>query len=292
MASTSRKRQYADEFINFGFTYILSSGIQKPQCVICYEVLSVESMKPNILKRHFETKHKQYASQDPEFFRHKAEQLKRSRLDSGGAIQQHNKAVLTISYEVSLKLAKAKKPHTLAEEVIMPCAKDIVRHIFGEDAMKKLNPISLSNDTVHRRIKEMSADILSQVIHEMKTAPLGLFALQVDETTDVANLAQLLVYVRYIKNGDFKDEFLFCKTLETTTTSQDVFGKIASFFSEQKLEWKNACGICTDGAPAMLGCRSGFQQLMKKESPQMVGIHCMIHRQVLAARTLPTCLKD
>ena len=25
------------------------------------------------------------------------------------------------------------------------------------------------------------------------------------------------------------------------------------------LDWKNICAICTDGAPAMLGCRSGFQ---------------------------------
>ena len=72
----------------------------------------------------------------------------------------------------------------------------------------------------------MSGDILSQVIDEIKTSPLDLFTLQVDESTDVGNLPQLLVYVRYINNGDFKDEFLFCRPLETTTKSIDVFEKI------------------------------------------------------------------
>ena len=52
------------------------------------------------------------------------------------------------------------------------------------------------------------------------------------------------------------------------------------------------CGVCTDGAPAMLGCRSGFQTLVKQVSPRTTGIHCTIHRQVLASKTLPNTFKD
>ena len=39
----------------------------------------------------------------------------------------------------------------------------------------------------------------------------------------------------------------------------------------------------------MLGCRSGFQALVKH---QQLGTHCMIHRQVLATKTLPVSLRD
>ena len=47
------------------------------------------------------------------------------------------------------------------------------------------------------------------------------------------------------------------------------------------------CGVHTDGVPAMLGCGSGFKQRVKLMSSRMIGVHCMIHRQVLASKTLP-----
>ena len=37
----------------------------------------------------------------------------------------------------------------------------------------------------------------------------------------------------------------------------------------------------------MLGCRSGFQRLVINASPKAIGTHCMIHRKVLATKTLP-----
>ena len=132
-------------------------------------------------------------------------------------------AAIKASYLVTLRIAKAKKPHTIAEELLLPATKDIVRVMLGAEYINKLNTISLSNNTVSRRIDDMSADIMEQVIQEMKSAPLGIFSIQLDESTDVANSSQLLVYVRYIYEGDFKDEFLFCKPLETTTTARDVF---------------------------------------------------------------------
>ena len=66
----------------------------------------------------------------------------------------------------------------------------------------------------------------------MKTSPL--FSLQVDETTDVALCAQLLVFVRYIHLGDIKEEFLFCSELKTTTKSADIMEKIKKLFLIQQ----------------------------------------------------------
>ena len=283
MSSNKRKRKYMEEYLNFGFTCIISAGKEKPQCVLCSEVLSEESMKPNKLRRHLETKHKKFSNESPKFFKNKSAQLKKARLDSGGTFKTQSRAALMASYSVSLRIAKAKKPHVIGEELILPCTKDIVHHMLGDNAVKSLECVSLSNNTVQRRITDMSADILTQVVDEIKTSPLDLFTLQVDESTDVANLPQLLVYVRYVNNSDFKDEFLFCKPLETTTKSIDIFEKMGLFLKEHELKWENVGGICTDGAPSMLGCRSGFQQMVKNVSPRAVGVHCMIHRQVLAS---------
>ena len=40
--------------------------------------------------------------------------------------------------------------------------------------------------------------------------------------------------------------------------------------------------VCTDGAPAMIGHRSGFVALMKQVAPHIVSNHCAIHKYALA----------
>ena len=73
---------------------------------------------------------------------------------------------MTASYEIALLVAKNKKPHTIAEELIMPAAKVLVKHVIGDEAVSKLNSVSVSNNTIQRRITEMSTDIKEQVTTE------------------------------------------------------------------------------------------------------------------------------
>jgi hypothetical protein len=70
--------------------------------------------------------------------------------------------------------------------------------MMGSNYLIKLQPLSLSNDTIRRRIQDMAYDILSQVADEVKSCPSSMFSTQLDESTDVTHLAQLLVYVRYV----------------------------------------------------------------------------------------------
>ena len=56
----------------------------------------------------------------------------------------------------------------------------------------KFDSVSLSNDIVKRRIKEMSVDIADQVTAGIRASTFG-FAVQVDESTNVTNCYQLLV---------------------------------------------------------------------------------------------------
>ena len=117
-----------------------------------------------------------------------------------------------------------------------------------------------------------------------------MFAIQLDGSTDVARCAQLLVFVRYIKDGDVKEEFLFCHALEATTKG-DVFQEVFKFFEKEGLSWDNVCGNTTDGAPAMLGSHSGYQAKVKDTNPDTKHLHCMIHRYARASKTLPTELR-
>lgn len=60
----------------------------------------------------------------------------------------------------------------------------------------------------------MSAYVLGQLFKEIKYAPFAMFSIQFDESTDIANCSQLLVYKRYINNGSFKNEFLYANLLK------------------------------------------------------------------------------
>ena len=116
--------------------------------------------------------------------------------------------------------------------------------------------------------------------------------MQLDETTDIAQCSQLLVFVRYVHINTIKEEFLFCEPLIETTKAIDVFEKVKTFFAMHNFDWQNKKGsLCTDGAPAMLGNTSGFAALVRKEAPNVTVTHCFLHRP-LALKTLPTFLKE
>ena len=189
-----------------------------------------------------------------------------------------------------MEIAKGKKPHTIGETLVKPCLLKTLKLVLGDASAAKVKQISLSNNTIKRRISDIAQDVTVQVIQEIKGSPM--FSFQLDETTDVSSCAQLLVFVRYINSGDFKEEFLFCSELDSTTKSVDVMKKMTTFFESTQLDWTNVCGVCTDGTPSMLGSQSGFQKQVKELAPEAKGTHCFIHRYALASKTLPAQLKD
>ncbi|XP_068238515.1 SCAN domain-containing protein 3-like [Palaemon carinicauda] len=164
----------------------------------------------------------------------------------------------------------------------------MVRLVLGAEAAQKLSDVSLSNNTIQRRIRDMSGDVKDQIIEEIKASPI--FAMQVDESTDVAIACQLLVYCRYLLKSIIKEEFLCCQNLETSSTATDVMNAVSLFFDKHDLNWNKLVGITTDGAPAMLRLRSDFQAKVKSKAPNTVGVHCFIHREVLGSKSLPSGL--
>uniref|UniRef100_K7GBQ1 DUF4371 domain-containing protein n=1 Tax=Pelodiscus sinensis TaxID=13735 RepID=K7GBQ1_PELSI len=276
---------YSEDYIEFGFTYQKKEGMDLPQCVICFKVLGNDSMKLAKLKLHLEKCHPNLLQKDEDYFERQLSGLKRQCLDLTSAFYNKTSNAVRTSYIVAYKIAQAKKPHTIVEQVVLPCAKEMVQLVLGEEAARKLNDISVSNDTVLRQIKKISQNISEQVVDEIKKSLL--FAIQLDESTDITLCCELLVFARYMVEGDFKDEFLFWKTLDTTTKAQDVMEIVNNFFEVHGLDWVNLMDITTDGAPAMLGSRSGFQTLVKQRALMVTGVHCFIHREVLASKTLP-----
>ena len=183
------------------------------------------------------------------------------------------------------------KPHTVAEELVKPCAMKMAKSVLGVEAKKKLNLVPLSNDIISSRICDLSKDILQQVIADIKTSPTKV-SFQLDELTDVSLCSQLLVFVRYVKEKEVVEEFLFCEPLKTTTEAVDIFSIVKEFFLNHEMFLDMVGSLCTDGAPTMLGNKSGFGSRVKKEDPHIKVTHCMLHPHALAAKSLPEKLKN
>ena len=58
------------------------------------------------------------------------------------------------------------------------------------------------------------------------------------------------------------------------------------------LTWKFCVGICTDGAPCMVGRIKGLASLAQKENPNLVRTHCFLHREVLVSKVSQENLKQ
>ena len=95
---------------------------------------------------------------------------------------------LWASYLLSYTVGRKGVPHTIAEDVCLPAAKERVECMIGEKEAKKLDMIPVSNNTVSRRIDAMSEDILATLVSRVKKSEF--YSLQVDESIDVAKSGQ------------------------------------------------------------------------------------------------------
>ena len=291
------KRKWSENYVAFGFTKnIGKDGTEKAQCILCDQVLTNSSLKPSELKIHSAT-HCESAAYGIE-----ALKTKRSRYDQKGTLPQLHKTTTTMqkpmlmaSYKAAYLIAKSKKAHNIGENFIKPCLVGMADILLRKEAARKLSKISMSDNTVKRRIEDMSNDILSQIVHGIKKSDFPI-ALQLDESTDVVFGSQLLVFVRYVQKAgtklELKEEFLFCESLQTTATASDVMNLIKAFFEKHDIPLEKIGFACIDGAPAMLGCKSGFVTLLKEMNPNLVIIHSILHRYALMSKTLPNNLKE
>ncbi|XP_068209156.1 protein FAM200C-like [Palaemon carinicauda] len=194
--SSVKKRKWNDSYVGFGFTCLTKrDGIARPQCMLCNLVMSNGNLKPSGLKEHFESKHKDHVGTSIEAFK-----LKRVCYDQKATLSSYGfsaprKPLLEASYKVLYMIAREKKPHTIGETLVKHCALEMAKIVLGEHAAKKLSQVSVSNDTVHQRIKDMSQDIITQVVRKIKQSPAKI-SMQIDESTDVSNHSQLLVFGR------------------------------------------------------------------------------------------------
>lgn len=286
--TSASRRKYSEGYLAFGFSFNEQDGVILPQCVVCGELLSNESLKPCKLKRHLETKHFNLREKSIDYFQRLKNELHKNKQ----VIKQYSsvsQCALKGSFLVSYRIAKCLKPYTVGEELILPAAIDLCTEVVGEKVANQLKIVPLSDTTVARRVSAISGDLRDQLGFRLKSAK---FSIQLDESTDISNKAVLLGYVRYFFDNEIHEDFLFSADLETSTTGRDIFSALMNFFTINNISPQNCVAITTDGAAAMTGKHVGLVRLFREVVPELIWTHCILHREALASKEMPSELND
>ncbi|CAG4987123.1 unnamed protein product [Parnassius apollo] len=163
---------------------------------------------------------------------------------------------------------------------------EIVTCVPGEEAAKKVSAVQCSNNVISDRIHKISDHIQDELISRLKTSEM--FAMQLDESTDVVGLSILLVFVRYPFGGSIEEDLFLCTPLETNTTGEEIFKVIDSYMTKHHIDWNKCIDVCSDGAAAMVGKIKGTVTRIKEVAPKCSSSHCVLHRHALVAKKCHT----
>ena len=125
------------------------------------------------------------------------------------------------SYRVAYHLGVEGKPYSDGE-LVKRCLIDVVKCIHpGKEA--DYSSLALSRNTIQRRqddiAKQLSLSLQTKVNKEA-----SLFSLAVDESTDIRDSAQLLVFIRSLTpTFELCEDLLSMESLSSRTRGEDIF---------------------------------------------------------------------
>ncbi|XP_045076200.1 SCAN domain-containing protein 3-like [Coregonus clupeaformis] len=141
----------------------------------------------------------------------------------------------------------------------------------------------MSASSATKKSEILTQDVLTQLDEAMHKAPC--VGLAVDESTDICDNAQLLVFARFFNTAQktFCEDMLGVTPLQTSTRGEDIYLAIKEMLTKRGIEPKQVVSITTDGAPSMIGKEKGAVARLKGDNPELLSYHCIIHQSVLCA---------
>ncbi|KAF2882264.1 hypothetical protein ILUMI_23908 [Ignelater luminosus] len=155
-----------------------------------------------------------------------------------------NEKAFLASCRVAYRVAKTRK-YTVAENLILSAAMDIVEMMLSKQEADKVKSIPLSDNSIKRRIDDMADESIIE-------------------------------------------DILFCKALFVNTTGQCMYDLFLESTRDYEIVWTKCIAICSDGAKAMTGNKSGLVAKLKSIMSNVTWIHCFHHRQALVSKILPS----
>jgi hypothetical protein len=218
--------------------------------------------------------------------------LRRTAVSQHADSSLHRDALEILSQRVSMKKAKLAASDINTETLIRNL-RSVYWLVQEEIAQLKfeslhqlmtLQGVSMKfsgSKTVSQAIEALSIVIEENLILDLKSSPF--VALLTDETTDTANLKQLIFYLRYLVGGRPVTSFFGIHDIPDGT-AETITDEARQLLTDLGISSSSLVGFGSDGAAVMTGSKSGVAARLSSSSPFLISIHCLAHRLALAAK--------
>ena len=261
--------------------YLVSYDKKRDVCS-CLKCRShIETVKKYSLQRHCEKMHPEVITWGGEkrklFVRQAKDKLKKMNETLSSSLQPAT-LLNEATYKLGMTLVKHHKPVAFAEPMVNWAAScDPDSHIFKN--MPK------SRQTITRRILDLAHFIEHETLSGLQGAQA--WGLLMDESTDSADHAQAILYVRYpdVNNEAIITKFLTILRVEGSPTAENMFRTVNTFIESKCITKENLVSFTSDGASVMQSLGKGVAGFLRRNyNPNLFVQHCIVHRQVLASK--------
>ena len=192
-------------------------------------------------------------------------------------------------YKVYEKIFHAA--HWLAKEEIGVIKFKSILTLLESVGVEDIEIYETCSSHIVREMVIMLSDLLKEKLIS-NTEKAGMYALIIDEVTDISNMQQLLTFVKYhiIDTREPKTKFLHTADLlseseEANADAKSIFESLKNLIQNQlQLDLAHLKAFVSDGASVMTGREKGVAARFRKveESSTMLNVHCVCYRLALA----------
>ncbi|KAH1164856.1 hypothetical protein KIL84_023527 [Mauremys mutica] len=140
--------------------------------------------------------------------------------------------------------------------------------------------------TVQRRIADISTNLSNQL--KQRVSEFCFYSLAMDESTNLKDTAQLLIFIRGIDNNfEITEELVGMCSMTGRTTRKEISSEVIKSMNDKSgLDFTSLVAICTEGAPAMCGKNVGAVVILEEFiGRQITKHHCIYISRFCVAKS-------